>query len=146
MEILEQDFLMLVVSNNPPVAREIECEKNSVWYNCTSIGFGDDFTRLRVRCTDTENGIVNATFNLTNTPDGYTLFYDNSTSNLGDYWILDDLESVIDDSGEFNLMQLALMMKVYQVQIQQLDCSLGIIFSQLNKSKFKFICNEISIL
>ncbi|MGY4884300.1 MAG: DUF2341 domain-containing protein [Nanobdellota archaeon] len=98
-------FLNIDVSNNPPVAREIECEKNSIWYNCTSIAFGDTLTRMRVRCTDPEEIIVNASLNLTNVPDSYTYFSDTSFSwDAEQYLTFDNPDIKINDSGMFKIM------------------------------------------
>jgi hypothetical protein len=99
----ETRYLTLAVSNNPPAAREIQCEKSGSWYNCSSIAFGNTLTRVRVRCTDPENGVVNATLNLTNTPDGYNYFYNTTTTNSGEYWTFDNPDIIINDSGEFRV-------------------------------------------
>ncbi len=99
------NFFNVSVSNNPPVAREIECEKNGAWYNCSSIVFGDVLTRIRVRCTDPEEGVTNASINLTNLPDDYTYFSNITTDSSYDpYWIFDNNDITVNDSGAFKAM------------------------------------------
>ena len=98
-----EGYFTVDVSNNPPVAREIECEKEEHWYNCSSIEFGDALTGVRVRCTDPESGVVNASLTLRNVPDDYTYFSNTTTDNLGDYWVFNNDDFVINDSGQFEL-------------------------------------------
>jgi large repetitive protein len=102
--VSETRFLTIFAANNPPVAKEIQCEKNGIWYNCSSIGFGDNLTRARVKCTDIENGVTNATLNLTNVPDGSNYFYNITTTLAGGYWVLDNPDVIINDSGDFTLI------------------------------------------
>ncbi len=98
-------FLNVSVSNNPPSARQINCEKNGEWHNCSSIAFGDTITRVRVLCTDPEEGVTNASINLTNIPDSYTFFNNFTFDQDSDgYWIFDNPDLVINDSGQFIIM------------------------------------------
>jgi len=98
-------FLNVAVSNNPPNARQLNCEKNGMWYNCSSIVFGDTITRVRVLCTDPEGGVTNASLNLTNIPDSYTFFNNFTFENDSDgYWTLDNTDLVVNDSGQFRIM------------------------------------------
>ena len=98
-------FLNVSVSNNPPSARQLNCEKNGIWYNCSSISFGDTVTRVRVLCTDPEGGVVNASINLTNIPDSYTFFNNFTFEDDSDgYWTLDNPDLIINDSGQFKIM------------------------------------------
>ncbi|MFA5764461.1 MAG: DUF2341 domain-containing protein, partial [archaeon] len=82
------------------LANQIQCEEGSSWKDCNQIHFGDTITRVRVNCTGV---IQNANFNLMNTPDNSTLFNSNSTSNESTWWIYNNNDLIINDSGEFVL-------------------------------------------
>lgn len=101
----ETRFLDVSVSNNPPFAREIQCEKENNWYNCTSIAFGDTITKVRVKCIDPEEEVTNASINMTNLPDSYTHFSNFTVdSDSEGYWTFDNLDITINDSGDFRIM------------------------------------------
>ena len=102
----ETRVLNLTVADNPPSAHEIECEKDSSgsFISCSNLVFGDNLTRIRVRCTDPENNLSSAIFNLTNIPDNYNYLYNSTNVSSGSYYILENLSKMINDSGNFSLI------------------------------------------
>jgi hypothetical protein len=91
------------VRSLPVTANAIECEESSTWKDCSEVDFGETITRLRVNCTAGGGPITNASFNLQNVPDSTTFFSANATSNTTDYWIYDNSDLTINDSGQFSL-------------------------------------------
>jgi len=93
----------LTTTDIPPSSNLIQCEQGGDWRYCSEIDFGETITRVRTNCTISSGYIVNSTFNLRNIPDGTTLFNANATSNETDWWIYDNPDLTINDSGEFNI-------------------------------------------
>ena len=91
---------ILTTSDYPPSADQIQCEESGSWKDCGELGFSDILTRVRINCTGV---ISNASFNLTNIPDSYTFFNLNASSNETSWWIYDNADLIINDSGKFNL-------------------------------------------
>jgi hypothetical protein len=85
------------------VINSIDCEENSIWKNCSDINYGEVITRVRANCTSNKGSVVGVNFELLNIPDSSTIFNVNSTSNVSDYWIRDNLNWVVEDSGDFAL-------------------------------------------
>src|SRR3989338_3410529 len=96
-------MLNITISTNPtPVIRNIECqENNSVWAECSNIAYSDYLTSVRVNCTDSD-GIKNASLQLVNVPDNYE-FFNGSASLVGEYWVYNNSDILMQDSGEFRL-------------------------------------------
>ncbi len=84
----------------PPSASQVQCERAGSWRDCSTFKFSDTITRVRISCG---GEVINAGFNLINIPDSRTFFNSNSTSNEGNWWIYDNADLIINDSGTFNL-------------------------------------------
>ncbi len=85
-------------------AKQIQCENNSVWSNCSELVYDNTITKMRVNCSMVDYYIMNATFNFTNMDDGTRQIYQNATSNeSGGWWILDNTDYQIKESGDWNL-------------------------------------------
>lgn len=85
--------------------KDIQCEFNSSgsFLNCNNATFFANITRVRVNCTS-KNGIVsNATFNLTNLFDSKTFFVNTTSTVIGGYYVLDNPDVQILDSGNWTL-------------------------------------------
>jgi len=81
----------------------IECEEAGSWKNCSEVDFGETITRVRANVTASEGYITEVNFTLTNIPDSNEFFSSNATSVSGDYWIYNNIDVTIDDSGSFEL-------------------------------------------
>jgi len=91
-----------IMYNPPPVIHEIECqENNSIWQDCSDILYNDYLTAVRVNCTDPD-GVKGASLRLFNVPDNYE-FFNNNASFANGYWIYDNSDILIQDSGRFDL-------------------------------------------
>ena len=87
-----------------PKIDTIQCEKQgSGWVNCSNIGFQDTLTAVRANFTQAMEYIINASFNLTNIPDSYTYFHSNATYNSSGWWVFNNTDITINDSGDFKL-------------------------------------------
>jgi len=74
-----------------------------MWLPCSDALWGSTIKRIRVNCTDAYSGVNSVSFNLTNIPDSYTHIYSaNATSVSGDWWIYDNTDLTIYDSGDWN--------------------------------------------
>ena len=91
------------ITNQPPTAGLIQCNNNSVWTSCDNIQYQDTLAQVRAVCQDTDNNLINATFNFTNIQDNNVYFNANSTSNNGTMWTYNNSDILIEDSGDFNL-------------------------------------------
>ncbi|MBN1385365.1 hypothetical protein JW968_00115 [Candidatus Woesearchaeota archaeon] len=84
----------------PPDITNIECY-DGIWRECSEVGFGDDFEKVRASCTSTSGGTVtDVKFKLTNIPDNNVLFYESFNGGAYEY---DNPDMIINDSGEFAL-------------------------------------------
>ncbi|MCX6709085.1 MAG: right-handed parallel beta-helix repeat-containing protein [Candidatus Woesearchaeota archaeon] len=83
--------------------QDIQCEfeNSTVFVNCTDANYGANVTRIRVNCTDTINNATmsNATINMTNLPDSQTFVYGTTTTVVNGYYVLDNTDFQILDSG-----------------------------------------------
>ncbi|MBU0758374.1 MAG: DUF2341 domain-containing protein, partial [Nanoarchaeota archaeon] len=92
--------------SNSPVINNVQCAINTTtnWQNCAATLWNDTITQVRVNCTDSDADVSYVTFNLTNVPDSATKFISiNATTVSGDWWIYDNSDYKISDSGQFNL-------------------------------------------
>jgi len=88
---------------NFPKINKIQCHNSTDWTDCSNILYGSNLTQVRANCTDINGHIINATFKLENVDDNHTFFDNNATSNETDWWIYDNEDITINDSGEFRL-------------------------------------------
>ncbi|MDD5086544.1 MAG: hypothetical protein PHV16_02215, partial [Candidatus Nanoarchaeia archaeon] len=87
-----------------PQIDKIQCqEQNEGWVDCSNIDFHETLLAVRVNFTDAYAYITNVSFNLTNIPDSYTYFYSNSSYNSSGYWVYNNTDIIINDSGGFKL-------------------------------------------
>jgi|GEM_PF-1635027 len=84
---------------------QFACNNGGGWTDCANIGYGDNLTQVRVNCTSKDGYIVNATFTLVNVPDSKTFFTGNAT-NSSEYWVYNNNDLIIGDSGLWNLSVL----------------------------------------
>jgi hypothetical protein len=98
---ITQSINLTIYEGERATINSFECEESGSWQSCDNIDYGETLTRIRVNCTYSLGAISEVTFNLTNVPDGNTLWYGNATSSSGDFWIFDDSDILIEDSGEF---------------------------------------------
>ena len=90
----------------PPTFNDVECEINTSdnWQPCTSALWNQTILRVRANCTSSASEVSYVTFNLTNVPDSATkINSSNATSHSGDYWIYNNSDLKIADSGKWNL-------------------------------------------
>jgi len=93
-----------ILGTLPPVVQEPECmEAGSGWAACSNVVFGDTLDAVRVNCSDPDGSVVNATFNLSNIEDSYTFFSNTTTDNSTGYFVFNNTDITIADSGTFNL-------------------------------------------
>ncbi|MBN2422330.1 DUF2341 domain-containing protein [Candidatus Woesearchaeota archaeon] len=93
-----------VLASQPPVINQVQCQENwTTWVDCSNIIYSDILTAVQVDCTDPDGYIINATFNLTNLDDSYTFFSNATTYNSGNWWIFNNSDLTITDSGTFIL-------------------------------------------
>jgi len=87
-----------------PLVNQIQCEEEGIgWGDCSNIGFNDTLLAVRANCTDSDGHVTNASFNLTNIPDSYNYFYNNASYSDSDWFVLNNSDIVITDSGGFRL-------------------------------------------
>jgi len=86
-----------------PLVNYIQCNNGGGWGDCSNIQYNSMLQEVRVNCTDDDGYITNATFKFENLQDN-KIFFDNiTTSNVGDYWTLNNIDFLIQDSGNFSL-------------------------------------------
>ena|GEM_PF-5264387 len=95
------DFMPLINT----YVRSIACEFNSsgTFANCTDAAFFQNITRVRVFCTSNNGRTANATFNLTNLYDSNTFFINTTSDNSTGFFVLDNTDVQILDSGGWRL-------------------------------------------
>ncbi len=91
-----------VLVSNPPIISNIQCLESS-WGPCPNVLFGDTLVSVRAQCTDTDGFIKNVTFNLTNIPDRRMFFSNTTENNSTGYYVFNNNDITIRDSGYFNL-------------------------------------------
>ncbi|MGV8086060.1 MAG: CARDB domain-containing protein [Candidatus Woesearchaeota archaeon] len=95
---------VLILSTIPPKISNVEClRNNSVWIPCTSISYNQIIGKVRAMCNASDGYVVNATFSLKNIDDANTFFTGLTTDNSTGYWIFDNTDLLVIDSGIFNL-------------------------------------------
>ena len=100
------DKVNVTIINITLSVNKLECEKNGIFGNCTSIAYDDVLTATRANCTDTAIALLDvmeARFKLTNLNDNKTLIENMTAARNGDWWILDNNDISIEDSGDFEL-------------------------------------------
>ena len=94
----------LTITNHPPVINQIKCYKDdNTWADCSDIRYSDAITKVKVNCTD-DGFISNVSLRLANLPDNHTFFDDYTLVNETDWWIFDNLNIDIKDSGNWRLL------------------------------------------
>jgi hypothetical protein len=76
---------------------------NAIWVPCTSILYNQTIGKVRANCTSRDSYPVSATFSLTNIEDSNTFFSGSTSDNSTGYWIFDNSDLLVLDSGNFNL-------------------------------------------
>ncbi|MBS3131306.1 hypothetical protein J4212_02635, partial [Candidatus Woesearchaeota archaeon] len=95
---------VLILGTLPPITYGLQCQEDgTTWGSCASLAFNDNFTAVRVNCTDPDGFILNATFNFTNVEDGKLFFKANATFNSTDTFLYNLNDIRIRDSGRFNV-------------------------------------------
>ena len=97
------DKVNITIINTTFIINKPECEKNGTFADCSSILYDDTLSRVRVNCTDETSNITEARFRLKNLDDNNTFFDNTTTAKAGDFWILDNEDITIKDSGDFKL-------------------------------------------
>ncbi len=93
-----------ILASQPPVVNQIWCyEDGSTWTQCENILYGDSLKAVRADCTDPDGYVVNATFTLINVEDSYTFFNNYTNDNSTGYFVFNNTDITITDSGTFNL-------------------------------------------
>jgi hypothetical protein len=93
-----------VLASIPPRISQAECqENNSLWQACGNIRFRDNLTAVRANCTDVDGSPANVTFNFTNAEDTTSYFSGNATSNSSGYFIFNNTDIHLLDSGTFTI-------------------------------------------
>jgi len=84
-----------------PTPSSIQCSRNipNNFMNCSNLSYFDNITQVRVSC----QGASSATFNLTNLYDGTTFFVNSTNSIVGGFFVLDNSDVQILDSGNWSL-------------------------------------------
>jgi hypothetical protein len=89
--------------NQPPQIDSIQCQKSGNWVGCSQIHYGETITRVRANVTDTDGTISSVRFRLLNLPDSQE-FFNNIGTNAGSGWyIYDNSDLLIQNSGDFRL-------------------------------------------
>ena len=96
----------------PPgiTVHSLECYvNNSVWENCSLMtAFNSNFTKIRANVTDDIGAIGWVNFTVCEVYDDVCRFSDmNFTSIEGGYYVYDNIDQVIDDSGDWNASVIA---------------------------------------
>ena len=87
-----------------PQISVIQCkEQTEGWEDCSNIDFHEMLLAVRVNFTSGDVYITNVSFNFTNIPDDYNYFYSNSSYNDSGYWVFNNTDVIINDSGGFKL-------------------------------------------
>ena len=83
----------------------LQCEFNNsgTFLNCNNATFFANITRVRVNCTPLNGIVSNATFNLTNLFDSNTFFVNTTSTVIGGYYVLDNPDVQILDSGNWTV-------------------------------------------
>ena len=95
---------VLILQNIPPKIKSMDCLKNNqIWVPCSSMLYNQTIGKVRANCTSRDSVPSNVTFTFKNIEDSNTFFsgvtYDNSTG----YWVFDNSDLLLLDSGNFNL-------------------------------------------
>ena len=96
------DVTIKVVQNTRPSISEIKCMNSSGWFNCSQMGYGQNITAVRAKCTPSQGSITGARFTLTNMPDGVTYFDSNASQSLG-FWVYHTKGTALRDSGNWTM-------------------------------------------
>ncbi|HLG25100.1 MAG TPA: DUF2341 domain-containing protein [Candidatus Nanoarchaeia archaeon] len=93
-----------IQASQPPTINSIECQEDGItWEGCPNILFYNNLTAVRANCTDSDGTISNVTFNLTNLNDPIYYFNSNATYNALGFFVYNNSDINISDSGSFNL-------------------------------------------
>ena len=96
------DVTIKVIENTRPVIDEIGCRNSSGWFNCSQMGYCQNITSVRARCTPSHGWITEARFTLTNVPDA-TTYFDGYGSRSSGLWTYNTGGIVLRDSGNWTL-------------------------------------------
>jgi hypothetical protein len=93
----------LVALTTPPVLEDLQCERNSsTWVDCSQIQYGDIISRVRANVSD-DGAVVNVTFIFSNVDDQNVFFSGTTTDNSTGYFVYDNVNQLINDSGTMNM-------------------------------------------
>ncbi|MCP3682408.1 MAG: DUF2341 domain-containing protein [bacterium] len=98
-------IMLTIYKPEGPTINDVQCELNDAWVDCTTMKYWDNLSAVRVNCVseDIFNIVSNVSFNLSNSPDNFSYFNANATSNESVWWIYDNSNLTINDSGYFSL-------------------------------------------
>jgi len=83
---------------------QIQCRKNNIaWVNCSDISYNDNLTGVRINCSNISGSAAGARFRLENVHDNTTFFDNTTTTNIGGWWVYDNPDVIIRDSGDWEL-------------------------------------------
>ncbi|MEW6294912.1 MAG: DNRLRE domain-containing protein [Candidatus Diapherotrites archaeon] len=93
-------------ANSLPTVTQVQCERNTSgnWVTCNTLSYNDLLLRVRASCTDPDGTVARANFSLTNVPDSNTFFSQQTTTQSSGYWVYDNADLRLNDSGQFNLV------------------------------------------
>ncbi len=92
-----------IIPGNFPLITNIECqENNTLWQDCTNINYNDNLTKVRFNCTDIDGTIQEGKILFRNIDDNHNFFVGLADFD-GDYFVYDNNDMAIKDSGKFAL-------------------------------------------
>ncbi len=94
---------LTITSYSPLSSGQIQCEESSSWKECSELDWAEKITRMRINCTAGSFSISNATFILENIEDSKQLISGTSFTESAGWWVFDNDDLIINDSGTFNL-------------------------------------------
>ncbi|MFH1174614.1 MAG: DUF2341 domain-containing protein [archaeon] len=92
----------LILLYPPPSVDVIECSVSDEWGPCSRAIYYTNISQVRANCSSAF-ALTNVTFNLTNSPDNTTYFSNTTTDFVDVYFVLDNDDVNITDSGQFTL-------------------------------------------
>ncbi|MBU0757817.1 MAG: DUF2341 domain-containing protein, partial [Nanoarchaeota archaeon] len=81
----------------------IECQIEGSWESCNNLDYDEELTAVRASCTAPFSDIVSMSYKLENLPDSYEFFDDTTTDNTTGYWLFNNDDIILSDSGGFEL-------------------------------------------
>ncbi len=98
-----------ILISNPPVVNNLQCQVNTTtWGTCNNVHYNEIITAVRANCTDPDGSVANVTFNLSNYEDSNTFFTGTVSVPAGVYYVYDNNDMLVKDSGNFSLSALCI--------------------------------------